>query len=847
MTIKLPTKFADRNIDDFINKIHNAINLSSEKKFHFDLTEVEFIGNQELLVLSGLFKSFIASEIEFEIEFFKKGLPLQEINDRVKRQIIQFWEVWKIWTIVPDADYVKYFGIDGNSVQRLQRELKYYPKLSELYSRHGITPFISLDYIKNYNETDVQKLIKPIYKLNSVVEELLSSNKCHHPFTSNLLDHSISSALKGVDRFAFMSISFSAKMDEKISIDEIQKRKEYNFKTECLPESKNFFYDANSGSYKNVPFIEFSFLDFGNGIAETLREQYNFANPGEISPGDDSEILKFAFNHDSSRHPILNEGRVEVHIPRGLYDALTIIRRYKGLIVVRSNKGKILYDFSNTDDPEKAFSKFGEKTTDFPGTLISLYIPALPDTSIVNESTIKPEVDFRKVKPENKKYISINGIAENLKVGKEELYTRLLNEVRTQISGTNEPSLVFLSFKFSQAIEPRIIKKVIYFLLSDYAINHSHNIVIINPPFKEIIEEISAEILSLNTVIKNYKLHPLPIIHYDPETKELFINWLGVYNQEDREKLNDLLYDQYSIAKSDFTDPSNIIGHLNEFDSHGNLMSNFPSRKELLKFYAEESLEGASKEVERLLADNDCIKKDNGTRLYLCNGNYYQKEYIELHNLLNDRNHCGIVAALLFERIKMTVPSLIDFQFIGITTASHKLLKSFESSGLIANSDYITIDNYYNFEGDLNSDLVDSGKKFILVCDVISTGFLTNQINTKLAEFGTEIAYIAVLVSTLDTEYQPTKPFVEDFDGRIIYLHKYSIKKFRRIEIKDEIISKEIIRINPHTNIPVTLSIDETNFQESIIFPSTIEYDSVKNEISIENRFLDSVEPETIC
>jgi hypothetical protein len=178
MTIKLPTKFADRNIDDFINKIHNAINLSSEKKFHFDLTEVEFIGNQELLVLSGLFKSFIASEIEFEIEFFKKGLPLQEINDRVKRQIIQFWEVWKIWTIVPDADYVKYFGIDGNSVQRLQRELKYYPKLSELYSRHGITPFISLDYIKNYNETDVQKLIKPIYKLNSVVEELLSSNKC---------------------------------------------------------------------------------------------------------------------------------------------------------------------------------------------------------------------------------------------------------------------------------------------------------------------------------------------------------------------------------------------------------------------------------------------------------------------------------------------------------------------------------------------------------------------------------------------------------------------------------------------------------------------------------------------
>ncbi len=860
MKIKLLKKFADRNIDEFINKIYLNHKTNPTDSYQFDLTEVEFIGNQELLVLSALLKSFKQSNIDFEVIFFKKGIFPSQINLRVKRQIIQFWEVWKIWKIVPDDECIKYFGIDGNSVGRLQQELNYFPKLSEIYSRHGVTPFVSLDFINNYDETEVQKLISPIYKLNSIVEDLLKKNKCYHPFTSNslstiiteelylnFLDHSLSSSFSNLKRFAFMSISFRPKLEEaKLLEEEIQNIKALNFETECLDETINFFYDSKAKKFKNTPYIEFSFLDFGQGIVNTLQEQYKTQDLNNASDNLDSDVLFYSFNHNSSRHPLFNnKNKLEQFIPRGLFDVLTIVRRYKGLLVVRSNYGKILFDFSNNSDAAKAHSYFGDKSYYFPGTLISLYIPAIEDASNLNISSIKPEISFSVIKPLNKKYVNISSIVERLNVGKVLLYSTLLGELKKAICNNVDNSLVFISFKGFE-IEKRIIKKTIYFLLSDYDINHRNNVVVLNSPPLNIIDEIASEILMLNDAIKNYKLHPLPIIDFEIGSENINIKWLGIYDDSDKDKLKDLLYEQYSIVKSDFNDPGNISGHLSEFDSYGNLISNFPNRSEILGFYRKENEILASKEIERLLLKHNCIKKDTGTSLYLCNGNYYQKEYIELNNLVNDKHDCKEITQILFERIKSTISVSEDYKFIGVTATSQKILKSIQAQGLISSSDFISLDNYHTFENDLNTDLIDISKKYILVCDVISTGHLTNKISNKLIQLGTTIEYIAVVASTLDIKFESTKSFQDEFDKKIIYLYEYPISKFKRKDIKKEIIAKDIIRINPHTNIPITLSINQTNFNDSIIFHSTIDYHEENNEIVIENEFLNSIKSELI-
>lgn len=860
MNKKLPKKFTDRELDKFIDSVYNNFIASPDDKYYFDLTEVEFIANQELLVLSALFKSFVESKVVFKVSFFKEGISTREINPRIKRQIIQFWNVWKIWKIVPIDSYYNYFGIDGNSVQRLQEELNYYPKLSELYDRHGVTPFVNLDYINNYNEIDVQNLINPIYKLNSVIQDLLDKNRCHHPFTSNslstiiteelylnFLDHSLESSFPKFPQMAFMSISFQAKLDDtKISKDDLQTRKRLNFQTECLDETINFFYDKKTKQYNNNPYIQFSFLDFGKGIVSTLKSQFNKEIKKSSDKNIDSNVLRYAFNHNSSRHPIFHEkNKLEQFIPRGLFDALTIVRRYNGLLIVRSNFGKILFDFSNESDINKAFSYFGNEKLFFPGTLISIYLSALEDATKLNVSSIKPEIAFAKVKPDNKKYVSINSIVNKLKVGKEELYSRLLQELKSSICYHKDHSLVFVSFKGCE-IEKRLIKKTIYFLLTDYDINLRNNVVILNSPATNIITEIASEILVLNNALKNYKLHPLPIIDFNENNEDLNITWLGIFDNEDKEILNNLIYDQYSIAKSDFRDPSNVSGHLNEFDSYGNLISNFPSRDDIINFYRIENDNLISKQVELLLENHNCIKKDDGDSLYLCNGNYYQKEYVELNNLVNDKSDCITITDLLYSKIKLRIKNLTDFKFIGITTTSHKLLKSLESQNLITKEDYISLDNYHTFENDLNEEIIDSTKKYILICDVISTGFLTQRLNTRLSQLGTSIEYIAVVTSILDPNYKTSQVFLKDYEGKLLFLHEFPIVKTMRSGLGKEMFSKKIIRINPHTNIPIRLSINQTNFNESIIFCTSISYSEPKNEITFQNKFLDSVNENAI-
>ena len=156
----LPKKFADRKLDEFIDSIYQNNSINPKDDYIFDLTSVEFIANQELLVLSALFKSFFDSGIKFKVLFFREGTPTYEINTRIK-QIIQFWDVWKIYDIVPNTLIKDYFGIDTKSVRKIQEELGYFPEKSEkceIYDRHGVTPFVSLDFIRNYNENDIPRV-----------------------------------------------------------------------------------------------------------------------------------------------------------------------------------------------------------------------------------------------------------------------------------------------------------------------------------------------------------------------------------------------------------------------------------------------------------------------------------------------------------------------------------------------------------------------------------------------------------------------------------------------------------------------------------------------------------------
>lgn len=852
MRIPLPKKVADTTIDNILHQIYTAFS-AGNRKFDFDFTKVEYISNQELLIISGLLKLFISSGIDFKVIFFNPGVAPNEVNPRIKRQIVQIWRVWNIWKIVPSDSYEKYFGLDGNSIERLQRDLNYYPKLSEIYDRHGVTPFVVLDPLNNYDDTDIPGIIAPVYRLNHAIEELLRINKCSHPFASNslstivteelynnFLDHSQESSFQDLGRHAFMSISFQPKSEKEPAEAQVEKR--LNFSTESLPEAKEFFFNSAKSEYRNRPYIQFSFLDFGQGIVNTLREHFFQRFKGQYS---DSDILRYAFNHNSSRHPIFNvDGKEDNLIPRGLFDVLTIARRYGGLLVVRSNLGKILFDFTITKDIKLAFRRFGDTKCYFPGTLLSLYIPAIEDDRELDMSVIKPEVVFSKTKPRTKRYLLLTDIIQRIEKGKDGIYNRLIKELRSELA-QKENTLTFLSFRDCD-LEHRIVKKTIYFLLSDYSINIWNSVVIMNGPSSDLIREVASEIDALNVAVKNYKIHPLPIIEVDRSSEDIKVTWLGIYDNSDREKLNDLLYQISSLRKSDFKDHSNIRGNMLEFDSRGNVISRFPSSSEIIGFFREEWDSLSSLQVEGFLAKYGCVKMDDSRSLYLCSGNYYQREYIELNNLINTKADCEKVSEFLFEKLQRKVNGLSPFGFIGITQKGHKILDALVAKGLIQTSNCLYFDNYLSLEREIDDENGFTGRKFILVCDVIATGFLSVRVNTLLKAVGASLECIAVIVSTLDKEFERTKQWMAEFGEKLVTLHNWPIRKYERKDIRDEILNKNIIRINPFTNIPVVLSVEQTLFRDSVLFHSSVNFSDVNGKIEIHNEFLENIEADAI-
>ena len=78
MTIKLSDKFADKHLDDFISSIYSNFEKYRKDKYTFDLTDVEYIANQELLVLSSIFSLFIKNNIDFAKDMIQRVVYQKE-------------------------------------------------------------------------------------------------------------------------------------------------------------------------------------------------------------------------------------------------------------------------------------------------------------------------------------------------------------------------------------------------------------------------------------------------------------------------------------------------------------------------------------------------------------------------------------------------------------------------------------------------------------------------------------------------------------------------------------------------------------------------------------------------
>ncbi len=847
MRIKIDIKFTEKSLDRFADQIWRELTTNPQPSFLFDFSETEWISNEELVVFSSFLKYFKTRKIPFTLQFIEPGTDITKMPERVAKQLIQLWDIWKIYQIL-EENPEDFIGFAPKGIEKLKEKYNYYPAHSEIFDRFGITPFIKLEKVSQYQDKAIQDILTSVYRLNQATREILKKYNSEHPFISNTISHIISKELyeNFLDHFepslfglgndhAFMSLCLRTKLNEnKHSKETIQRVLRTNFESEAPVEYRDFFYDKKKREFKNQNVIQFSFIDFGKGIVSTLTNSYISDNKKPALFGhNDSEILAYAFRHDSSRHGIFqrNTNR-NVFIPRGLFDVLSIVKMYKGMLYARSAFGKLLFDFSDNKDFDQAITVYPTSDHYFPGTLISVYIPTENRPEKHQATSIKPVIDYEKSRPTEIRYLNLFQIINEVRKNKKDIYSDLIEGIRRKLPRDKKSYTIFFSFRGFQ-YDPRLAKKALFFLLSDYDINLRCNIVIVHPPEKEIVEEIHREIADLSLVEKTYKIHPLPLIYFSEHLDDLKVVWLGIFQQDDISKLNDLLSGQFSLAISDFLEPGNVVGNINYFDEKGNLKSHFPERSQFIEYYRTGYKELDEEEIRKLLEKNHCLTKP-GEYLYLCHGNYYQKEFIEIIHLLNNAADRDFACEILFRNFQEAFIKTNEFKFIGITSSSHKIIDSFIRQGFISPDSAIFLNNYYSFDSDSSFNSIQAGTSYCLVCDVISTGFLARRLRDKLIEADALLKGILVLVNTIDESFENSKEFLNEFETTLVSLLKYPITKFRRNSptVQKYLKTNAPVRINPFTNLSVTLNVSDTISQSILVstdyFLENIDDDAIK-------------------
>ncbi|MGE7775201.1 hypothetical protein ACQKLP_10785 [Chitinophaga sp. NPDC101104] len=843
-------KVTERQLDEFASELTQLLPeiLRRKTRVRLNIAEVEWIANQELLFITGLLRYFVEAKIPFFVQFLHEDQMPDKISFRKAVQIVQIWDVWRIWQVLPGVNYLEYFDIDGKYTDFLKKLYPISTVKQEIYNRHGITPFVELEKIDHPDDQKISEKLSKVYQLGGATKELLAAHNCTMPFDNqtlsaivtkelyeNFLDHFSKNIFSTQKDYSFLSVSLVTKLDEKDRGEkEIQSILAKNFSEEQFPEAKNFFFDASTKKYRNRSYLQLSFLDFGTGIPDTLMAQYQEkVLRSDVAPVHmlESKVLKHAFRHDSSKDPIDVKYLGKSTVPRGLFDLLVIVKRFGGMLIARSGKGRLLFDFSVEDSVSNRGRYFGNPSLDFPGTLITIYLPERKRSEPISSAAISPFDSIEKLKFDRKKikYVSLFDIQTEVRKdapAKNEFYNEVFRKVLALLDGTEPDTLFYIDFAGYQ-IDSRVTKKLIYFLTTDYRINLSNSVIVVNPPPMDLLEAIHYEMAQLSDTVKRFNIHPVPFISVNDEDVNIF--WMGIYDKDDIEKLNRLLLDMSDLRMSDFEDPEAIAGNVNYYDEFGNLRS-LIDKGRIIENIRNSRRALQDRQVKELIMP--CVKREEGA-IYLCNGNYYQYEYLQLFNVLSDKNSCRILSNILAERLYAEVGPLSQFYFLYNSASSKRIVDDLVSLGYVDSEKVIDVGNDLSdvVEG-IQKAKVPKGAEFIIACDILSTGYVPYKLGGYLNKLSMTVSKIVVFVNSLDPNFTlPNNRFLQFHGDKIVSLLDYPMKKYFRSQVVDELVSRNLIlrRINPFVNTPITQQASE-NVGEEITLISNRDFISMIEE-----------------
>ena len=852
LRIDFGKKFTSANCSSIFDKYwHNSL---KENLIIFDLKRVEWIAIEQT--------SFLLSWINYLLNKSKKvNIELadsQDITNDPNRELIILRRQTALHHLIYEWRLIQN---TNNKAEVFYGDIK--PKIRPVV----LNPFYCLSKFE-YNAESFDRDFNDVYlrklaDFTHYIEKELKQNTFLSYFDNHLLHYSIikeffsnvcQHAYPKTDGDCYLSLKLNRKID-KANDRTLQSKLSQRYSERSSDEVAYF---QNNKKFKNEDFIEINFHDYGEGIVNTLEDKYKHEDAEKINTqltkvnGDafyQSHILEYAFLLFTSKYELAKDFEMHDYIPRGLYIIKEIVRRYGGLIIVRSFRGKLVFDFSNTSDSQTAIVYLKPKEIEkefFPGTSISIVLPTksnegakqrfitnkiytLENTQIENLSILKV------ITGAERETNSIEDISESEK--KSKFFELFFNQFYKVFSIEKSNKILYLlDFSGIETSSSGIFHKLVYFLTYCPLVSENVNICIYNL-IERGANQSQLKRPDYELKSKGFFAKPIPCIFPD-----LSIEWIGVNNTD----LETVLIDLWKgIEKGNlFTDDlhhieGNCVTVEVKQNGRNSLRIELPSYYDIVERlipFQEDFCYGEVKHSEIFYSALSSAehnynivrqeKKDEQGRprsYQIANGKF-QKEFLTFVEKLYIKSYRRLLATHLILKFYCTLTddevTARNFNKVLTVTLSSQLLGKEVAEILISlrgndsNLKLVRLSNYYDFSKEESFEEIEKGDKVLLVNDVVSTGNLSSNIFYALKD---KQAQLSVVFALIDTRTDSDK--IINIDSPLLSLTSYPIAKY---DLDPFDSYKSIpIRVNPILNSPTTMSRRKANEQNVLMNPLT--------------------------
>lgn len=863
LIVNLGTKLTSINFDKLIKDYWDASISDSVSTINFGFQKLEWVGFEQLTFLTAWI-GMLANKKKIVILSLQDGADVSPTSDSYKKRqrclklLLYDWKITshlpkdiKIYSGMTISGQTTTTNIPFEKIPAIQYSLETFEEdFDALYKKH-------LKNFKAYSENEIKANTNLNYFDNnflnySIVKELYL-NVCQHAYGN-----------KPIDNNCYISLFYNKKIAKDFSSPLLKSLLVSRYSERPIEESK-YFCDE-TGEYTNKAYLEFTFLDYGTGIAETLKPKYNDENHEKLKEKLFSEcnsnkqnldtcVLEYAFLLFTSKYEFAEGLQMHDYIPRGLYVVKDIVKRYKGLIIARSKKGKVVFDFSKSSDGVVHFrdNDHSSDIGNFPGTSITILLPSKEphqkdSVSVKEGRKNKIKYTFLSIL---KLYVKNNKLTHSLsEKGKEKtFYEEFFTELCTilgDINAKNDKVLVCLDFAGISISKQGFYTKLIHFLSYSPLINER-----INALFFNVLDKgINAAQLSFENKLSSVGFFPhvIPCIYPD-----LSVNWIGIHEPALAQQLLENWKGDNNYERIFFDDSERIEGNVLKrasYNGEPRIICVIPPFEEVTKAINDYQERTIAKEInnkgisfEDLIYEeqkddvilthnyNNVLKSNSEGRVYLTPNGKLQKVFLSFIEKLYKKEYRRFIATYIvfnyFQNSKEDFDTKRKINKILTITLSSQLLgkevKDILEVLLTPKNEIglIPLSSYYDFYREQRFEEINDEDRILVINDVISTGNLNNRIRNsiKRKRKGVHITLLTIVDGRLANEKNKA------LEG-ILSLTSFPIEKLDPGTYESTV---EPIWINPILNAPITMGIDKSNFQNILIHPNEF-LDSVKDE-----------------